>query len=239
MKPAEALQEPSMIAETGYWVLPGPGKLPGQRRNPARLIIDNKKGYFIAKRAFDLLISIFFIIAVLSWLVPVMGIIIRLTSHGPVFFLQKRVGRGGRSFTCIKFRTMVINGKADTQEARENDERITKLGRFLRKSNLDEFPQFFNVLAGSMSVVGPRPHMHADCSRYASIVPGYKFRNFVKPGITGLSQVKGYHGRVISNECISSRFFWDAYYVRHSNFSMDIRIIFITAIQRIRFLIRL
>ena len=239
MKPVEALQEPAFITETGYFILSGPGNLTRRETTPARFYIDKKKGFFIGKRVFDLFVSAIFIVVVLSWLIPLMALVIKLTSRGPVFFLQKRVGLGGKTFTCIKFRTMIINGKADLQEARENDERITRLGRFLRKSNIDEFPQFLNVFAGSMSIVGPRPHMHADCSRYASIVPGYKFRNLVKPGITGLSQVKGYHGRVISNDCISGRFYWDAHYVRQANFAMDLRIIVVTAIQRIRFLIRL
>jgi putative colanic acid biosynthesis UDP-glucose lipid carrier transferase len=108
----------------------------------------------------------------------------------------------------------------------------------LRLSNLDELPQFFNVLAGSMSLVGPRPHMHADCNAFAELIPGYKFRNLVKPGITGLAQVKGYHGPIVSQECITKRYEWDAWYVRHANWGLDIHIIWCTAWQTLLYLVR-
>jgi putative colanic acid biosynthesis UDP-glucose lipid carrier transferase len=131
---------------------------------------------------------------------------------------------------------MVMNNEADKKQATENDQRITAIGKYLRRSNLDEFPQFLNVLMGDMSIVGPRPHMHADCSSFSSIIPGYKFRNLVKPGISGMAQVKGYHGRVITTECIFRRYQWDAYYVRNASLLLDMRIILLTAAQRIRFI---
>ena len=173
------------------------------------------------------------IITVLSWLLPLLALLIKLTSKGPVFFLQTRTGRGGRSFTCYKLRTLIHNPAAHTKHfiAPEASNTATPLGRFLRLSNLDELPQFFNVLAGSMSIVGPRPHMYADCNAFAELILGYKFRNLVKPGITGLAQVKGYHGPVVSRECITKRYEWDAWYVRHTSFGLDIYIIWSTAWQ--------
>jgi putative colanic acid biosynthesis UDP-glucose lipid carrier transferase len=145
--------------------------------------IDQKKLFFFLKRIFDIAFSAIFIIGILSWLLPLLAILIRLSSKGPVFFLQKRIGFGGRSFTCYKFRTMVQNEEADLLQASENDKRVTRLGWFLRKSNIDEFPQFFNVLKGDMSIVGPRPHMYTDCHHFSMLLPGYKFRNMVKPGL--------------------------------------------------------
>ena len=127
---------------------------------------------------------------------------------------------------------MVLNGEQDERPATENDERVTRLGRILRRSNLDEFPQFINVLFDSMSIVGPRPHMYADCNRFASLLPQYKFRNMVRPGITGCAQVKGYHGTATTPESIALRYRWDSYYVKNLSFWLDFRIIFTTAIQR-------
>ena len=195
--------------------------------------IDSKRPYFIAKRVFDVCFSLLFILCILSWLLPVMAILIKHSSRGPVFFLQKRIGKGGRSFTCYKLRTMVLNAEADTQQALENDSRVTPFGCFLRKSNIDEFPQFFNVLLGDMSIVGPRPHMYSDCIKFASILPGYKFRNMVKPGITGLAQVKGFHGPTITRNSVFMRYHWDNYYIRNIGLILDIKIIYRTTIQRL------
>lgn len=201
-----------------------------------RYYIEGKTLFFACKRGFDVVVSIVVILAVLSWLTPLLAIFIKLSSRGPVFFRQRRVGRFGKSFTCIKFRTMIVNSEADRRQATENDTRITRIGNFLRRSNIDELPQFFNVLAGDMSIVGPRPHMHADCHYFSTLIPQYKFRTLVKPGITGLSQVKGYHGRVISMECIFHRYHWDVYYVRHAGFARDARIVATTLIQRLVYL---
>jgi putative colanic acid biosynthesis UDP-glucose lipid carrier transferase len=172
----------------------------------------------------------------LSWLIPLLALLIRLDSKGPVFFIQKRVGFLGRSFYCIKLRTMYVNAEANTRQARESDPRVTRFGRFLRKSNLDELPQFLNVLIGHMSVVGPRPHMHEDCRKFSQIVACYKFRNILKPGITGLAQVKGFRGPADSFERVFKRYQWDAFYVRNGGFGLDMRIIRKTVAQTLAYL---
>jgi putative colanic acid biosynthesis UDP-glucose lipid carrier transferase len=184
-----------------------------------------RKKYLMTKRGLDLICSILVIIGVLSWLLPVLAILIKLDSRGPVFFLQKRIGRGGKIFTCYKLRTMVVNGEADDHPALVNDVRITMVGRFLRASHLDELPQFFNVLMGSMSLVGPRPYMLMDNQRFSDLVPGHSFRLLTKPGITGLSQVKGFHETVTDKQIIFSRFQWDSFYVRNASLMLDLRIL--------------
>ena len=184
-----------------------------------------KKNYLFLKRSFDLLFSSLVILAVLSWMIPLLAILIPFTSRGPVFFLQKRIGRGGKTYTCIKFRTMICNEEADHRPASLNDERITAIGRFLRLSNIDELPQFFNVWLGNMSVVGPRPHMYSDCTRFTFVIPSYPFRHLVKPGITGWAQVNGFHGITVDYESIALRYYWDAQYVRRARFSLDLSII--------------
>lgn len=201
------------------------------RSAPLRNYVLEKRTYFSIKRVLDVLISLLVTILVLSWLFPVVALIIKLTSKGPAFFIQRRVGRGGRSFPCLKFRTMVVNDQANTCQADENDDRITRVGRFLRQSNLDEFPQFLNVFLGHMSLVGPRPHMYADCNLFSSAIPGYKFRNIVKPGITGLAQVKGYRGATSDFKSMFHRYQFDAFYVRNANFWLDMRIIRKTIVQ--------
>lgn len=198
-----------------------------------RELVDRKRGYFIVKQLFDVVFSLFFIVSVLSWLLPILCILIKLTSKGPVFFLQKRIGFGGRSFTCYKLRTMVINEEADTRQASDNDSRITRFGWLLRKSNLDEFPQFFNILKGDMSIIGPRPHMYTDCRNFSAVLPGYKFRNMVKPGLTGLAQIKGYHGPATTRNAILLRFHWDNYYIRNIGLALDTKIILQTVLQRV------
>lgn len=196
-----------------------------------RTYLIEKRNYFFFKRLFDIVLSSLIIIFILSWLFPIIALLIKLDSSGPVFFVQRRVGRWGRTFKCLKFRTMVVNDQANVKQATENDKRITRVGNFLRKSNLDEFPQFFNVLLGDMSIVGPRPHMHSDCNTFSSVVQNYKFRNTVKPGITGLAQVKGYRGPTKSFESIFHRYQFDAFYIRNANFWLDMRIVRKTAAQ--------
>ena len=203
-----------------------------------RSIIDKKRDFFIIKRIFDIVISLMVSLIFLSWLFPLVAILIFLESRGPVLFVQRRVGMGGRTFRCLKFRTMVLNSDANTKQAQVNDRRITRVGQFLRVSNLDEFPQFINVLVGDMSIVGPRPHMHSDCSKFSTVVNGYKFRNMVKPGITGLAQVKGYRGPTKDFASIFNRYQFDAFYVRNANFWLDIRIIKKTASQTIMALVK-
>ena len=200
---------------------------------PYRRYIDERKFFYFFKRGFDLSVSLILFVGCFSWLFPLLALIIRLDSRGPVFFTQRRVGRGGKSFLCYKFRTMVVNSDANTTQARENDVRITRIGNFLRKSSLDELPQFLNVLFGDMSIVGPRPHMHADCNRFSQLVPNYKFRSLVKPGITGLAQIKGYRGPTATYQSIFRRYQYDAFYVRNGNFWLDMRIIRKTAFQTV------
>jgi putative colanic acid biosysnthesis UDP-glucose lipid carrier transferase len=195
-----------------------------------RKYFQQRKRFLLWKRGIDIIFSSLIIIFVLSWLLPIIAILIKLSSKGPVFFIQKRVGFLGKSFSCIKFRTMVLNEDANTKQAVENDPRITKLGRFLRLSNIDELPQFFNVLVGEMSIVGPRPHMHIDCNDFSKVITNYKFRSISKPGITGLAQVKGCRGPVKDEESIFRRFQWDSFYVRNQDYKLDTRIIGLTII---------
>jgi putative colanic acid biosynthesis UDP-glucose lipid carrier transferase len=187
--------------------------------------LERKQGYFIAKRCFDIVTSLVITVLLLSWLLPLLMLLIRLDSKGPVLFKQKRVGFLGKVFWCYKLRTMYINDEADLLQASENDPRITRVGKFLRVTGLDEFPQFINVLLGQMSIVGPRPHMYADCNKFASAINGYKFRNLAKPGITGLAQIKGYKGPTKDFESIFHRYQFDAFYVRNANFWLDARIV--------------
>jgi putative colanic acid biosynthesis UDP-glucose lipid carrier transferase len=228
-----------MLTETQFLARPLSELHRTRKEISFRHYVEGKRVYFAAKRVVDLVISAMVVIVFLSWLTPLLAILIKISSPGPVFFLQKRVGRFGRSFTCIKFRTMIVNSEADKCSAIENDLRITRIGKFLRKSNIDELPQFFNVLMGHMSIVGPRPHMYTDCHQFSKLVPRYKLRTLVKPGITGLSQVKGFHGQVISTDCIYQRYIWDVFYARNAGFWWDLGIMATTAIQRLAFLLRL
>lgn len=206
-------------------------KSTGNRQIAIRDHIEGKFRYLFVKRVFDVTVSMILILLVFSWLFPILFLLIKLDSKGPIFFVQRRVGFLGRSFPCLKFRTMYVNDEANTRQASDNDPRITKVGKFLRNSNLDELPQFLNVLAGHMSIVGPRPHMHNDCINFSSLITAYKFRNLMKPGITGLSQVKGFRGPAMDFERIFKRYQWDAFYVRNASFWLDLRIIHSTAVQ--------
>ena len=208
-----------------------PGPFAVVDETPFRRYIDNKKSFFFLKRSSDIILSIAIIIFLLSWIIPLMAILIKLNSRGPVFFIQRRVGRGLRSFGCIKFRTMVLNCEADKRSACDNDRRITSIGKFLRKTSLDELPQFINVLLGDMSIVGPRPHMFADCNRFSEYIQDYKFRNLVRPGITGLAQVKGFRGPAEDSYNIVTRFYYDSLYIQKMNFHLDIKILLNTIFQ--------
>lgn len=202
-----------------------------------RAYIIQRRRYLVAKRVFDIVLSLFVLFFVFSWLFPILYILIKLDSRGPVFFIQKRVGFLGHSFPCLKFRTMYVNAEANTKQATDDDPRITRMGRFLRNSNLDELPQFLNVLAGHMSIVGPRPHMYKDCASFARVVDDYKFRNLMKPGITGLAQVKGFRGPAQTFDKIFRRYQWDAFYVRNANFWLDMRIVHYTAMQTLTYIL--
>lgn len=182
------------------------------------------------KRIFDVVLSLFVVLFLLSWLTPVLWLLLYADSPGPVFFLQRRVGRGGRSFVCYKYRTMVVNQAAHHLAASPGDRRITRVGTWLRHWHIDELPQFLNVLLGHMSVVGPRPHMHADCRRFTVMIPRYKLRNLVRPGITGLAQVKGFHGPVHDQDHALLRYQWDVYYLRNASARLDFMILIKTLI---------
>ncbi len=199
-----------------------------------RSFVASRKKYLFLKRSFDILFSSLILLLVMSWLVPIISLFIIADSKGPVFFRQKRMGRNGKPFCCIKFRTMIQNAEADERPAEEHDERITKAGKLLRRTNLDELPQFFNVLAGQMSVVGPRPHMMVDCIRFSFVIPSYQFRNLIRPGITGWAQVNGFHGLTADYESIILRYYWDAQYVRKASLWLDLKIIGATVIQIVR-----
>jgi putative colanic acid biosysnthesis UDP-glucose lipid carrier transferase len=182
------------------------------------------------KRGFDIFFSVFVIVFVLSWLVPLLGLLIKLESRGPVFFLQGRPGLDEKEFFCYKFRSMKINPMTE-QEASKNDPRVTRIGRFMRKTSIDELPQFFNVLKGDMSVVGPRPHLWSQNKKYASRIKKYMVRLYVRPGITGLAQVKGYRGEIETDEDMINRIKYDVFYIENWSFAMDIKIIVQTVVN--------
>ena len=186
------------------------------------------------KRAFDILFALLVIVLLLSWLTPILSIFIKLGSKGPVFFKQKRNGYNFKVFDCLKFRSMKINKQANSMTATKNDFRVTRLGRLLRKYSVDELPQFFNVLIGDMSVVGPRPHMIKENEKYKSSIDKFMVRHYVKPGITGLAQTKGFRGEIETNEDIINRIKYDIFYIENWSFILDIKIIFVTVINIIK-----
>lgn len=186
------------------------------------------------KRAFDIIFSSLVIIFILSWLLPLLAIIIKLDSKGPIFFSQERSGIKYQTFRCWKLRSMYVNSEANSQLARRGDSRITPVGAFLRKTSLDELPQFFNVLMGQMSVVGPRPHMLKVNQEYAMVAEKYMVRHFVKPGVTGLSQVRGYRGDTTENYQVRGRVKLDIFYLERWSFFLDLKIIFFTVYNAFR-----
>jgi putative colanic acid biosynthesis UDP-glucose lipid carrier transferase len=182
------------------------------------------------KRAFDVIFSILVITLLLSWLIPLLSILIKLESKGPVFFKQGRPGLDEEEFFCYKFRSMQLN-RFTEQEASKNDPRVTRLGKFMRKTSIDELPQFFNVLLGDMSVVGPRPHLWSQNKAYASKIKKYMVRHYVKPGVTGLAQVKGFRGEIETEEDMVNRIKLDVFYIENWSMIMDLKIIFQTVIN--------
>jgi putative colanic acid biosysnthesis UDP-glucose lipid carrier transferase len=182
------------------------------------------------KRFFDIVFSLFVIVFLLSWLVPILAIFIKLESKGPVFFKQGRPGLDEKEFFCYKFRSMKMN-KTTEKEASKNDPRVTKIGRILRKTSLDELPQFFNVLMGDMSVVGPRPHLWSQNKAYGNKIKKYMVRHYVKPGITGLAQVKGFRGEIETDEDMINRIKFDVFYIENWSFLLDVKIIIQTVIN--------
>src|SRR5450432_2279440 len=184
--------------------------------------------YIIGKRIFDVVASLIISVLILSWLIPLLAVLIKLDSKGPVFFVQTRIGFLGIPFRCYKLRTMVVNQNSDSQQAMYNDQRITRIGHFLRISSLDELPQFFNVLIGNMSIVGPRPHMISHTVEYSRLTEKFKARHSLKPGITGWAQICGLRGEVTNNEAMLKRVDADMWYLKNWSFLLDVKIILLT-----------
>ena len=184
----------------------------------------------VFKRFFDILFSLIVILFLLSWLVPLMAILIKLESRGPIFFKQGRPGIDEKEFFCFKFRSMKIN-KTTEREASKNDPRVTKIGRFIRKTSIDELPQFLNVLLGDMSVVGPRPHLWSQNKAYGNKIKKYMVRHYVKPGITGLAQVRGFRGEIETDEDMINRIKYDVFYIENWSLILDLKIIAQTVVN--------
>lgn len=198
-----------------------------------RIPIDLPINKFL-KRAFDVILSLLVIILILSWLTPLLAIWIKMESKGAVFFKQKRNGLDYEEFYCYKYRSMKPNPEADLHQVNKNDKRITKIGKFMRKTSIDELPQFFNVFKGDMSVVGPRPHMVSHTHNYAESVDKFMVRHFIKPGITGLAQVSGYRGEVETEQDIINRVKYDIFYLENWSLLLDVKIIFQTMSNTIK-----
>ena len=185
----------------------------------------------IIKRTFDIVFSLVFLISIFPIIYMIAGILIKLSSPGPIFFKQKRTGIYGKEFSCYKFRSMEMNELSNEKQAEKNDPRTTKIGQFLRRSNLDEIPQFYNVLRGDMSVVGPRPHMLKHTELYSTIIDKYMVRHLVKPGITGWAQVNGYRGETKTIEQMEERVMHDVWYLENWTFLLDFKIILVTILN--------
>ena len=181
----------------------------------------------IAKRSFDFVFS-FFVCLFLLPFIPIIGFIIICQSRGPIFFKQERTGLNGKSFMCYKFRSMHVNNDADTKQATKDDPRKFAFGEFMRKTNIDELPQFFNVLFGDMSVVGPRPHMVYHTEHYRKLIDKYMVRHFSRPGITGWAQVTGFRGETKELWQMEERIRRDIWYIENWSFWLDLKIILMT-----------
>ena len=186
---------------------------------------------YIIKRIFDIIFSFFVCLFILSWLVPILWVLIKLESRGPLIFLQEREGLDGKQFVCYKFRSMRLNTMSDKIHATENDDRITRIGAFIRKTSIDELPQFYNVIKGNMSIVGPRPHLPSLSLEYQKDVDDYLKRHTVKPGITGLAQISGYRGEIKKKSDIKNRIRLDIFYIENWSFLLDIKIILKTVLH--------
>jgi len=197
------------------------------RKNP----LEADTIYFFIKRIYDIVFSLIVILLILSWLTPIIAILISLDSKGPVFFKQLRNGYKYKEFHCYKFRSMLVNDDADEKQATKGDYRVTNFGKFLRASSLDEMPQFINVLLGDMSVVGPRPHMIKENLKYSKTVNKFMLRHSVKPGITGLAQINGYRGEIETEKDIINRIKYDIYYIQNLSFILDIKVTIKTTIN--------
>ncbi len=179
----------------------------------------------IWKRLFDILVAIIVTISVLMWLIPVIGLLIKLTSPGPVLFIQLRTGLNGKPFRCLKLRTMVHKQEYKTfKQTTFNDSRVTSIGQWLRRTNLDEMPQFLNVLMGHMSVVGPRPHAIEHDAEFWYSLPNYEKRYIILPGITGLAQVRGARGITDDSRKMQHRLRYDLFYIKTRSLGQDAQI---------------
>jgi putative colanic acid biosysnthesis UDP-glucose lipid carrier transferase len=187
----------------------------------------------LLKRTFDIVFSMIILVFILSWLSIVLFIIIKLESKGPLFYRHKRNGINYKEFYCYKFRSLNITKEIKGTYVKQNDTRVTKIGKFLRKTSIDELPQFINVLKGEMSVVGPRPHMISYTDDYSKKIDKYNFifRHHVKPGITGLAQIKGYRGEVESDKDIINRIKYDIFYIENWSLLLDLKIIIQTILN--------
>ena len=191
-------------------------------------------GNRLKKRFFDIFFSALIIIFLLSWLIPLIALLVKLDSKGPVFFRQLRSGKNNQPFMCLKFRSLRVNDEANSKQVTRNDNRITRLGRIMRKTNIDELPQFFNVFMGDMSVVGPRPHMLKHTEDFSHLYKQYMIRHFVKPGLTGWAQVNGFRGEITDNKLLQKRIEYDIWYMENWTLSLDLRIILMTAFLSIK-----
>ena len=180
---------------------------------------------FLTKKTFDICFSFLVIVLIFPWLFPILILIIKIDSPGPAFFKQKRSGRDNRAFVCFKFRTMTVNAVSDIKQATLGDKRVTKIGAFMRKTNLDELPQFFNVFWGNMSVVGPRPHMLIQTEQYSELINNYLVRHYAKPGITGWAQVNGFRGETKELADMKGRVDYDIWYIENWSLLLDLKII--------------
>ena len=198
--------------------------------NVNKLPFDFTENFYL-KRIFDISFSVFVCLFILSWLIPILWVLVKLESKGPLVFKQGREGLNGKEFICYKFRSMRINKESNKIHATKNDVRVTKVGAFLRKTSMDELPQFLNVLLGDMSVVGPRPHLETLSLEYQKDVDDYLKRHIVKPGITGLAQVGGYRGEIKKKSDIKNRVRLDIFYIENWSFFLDIKIIMQTVLN--------
>lgn len=199
-------------------------------REDPLMLVENQ----IIKRTFDIVVAGLFMIPFWVVIYPVVGLITKLTSPGPIFFKQRRNGLNGEEFECYKFRSMRVNAEADRVQATSDDPRKTRFGNFLRRSSIDELPQFINVLRGEMSIVGPRPHMIRHTEEYSALIDKYMVRHWVKPGITGWAQVTGARGETRELRQMEERIRKDVWYIENWSFWLDIKIILMTVINAFR-----
>lgn len=190
-----------------------------------------KRRYAFLKRSFDVAVSGLFLITAYPIIFTVCAICIKASSPGPIYFKQMRPGYQGENFLCYKFRSMKINSQSESKAAEKGDSRVTKFGEFIRKTSIDEFPQFINVFKGDMSLVGPRPQLITQSDYYTPFIPNYFMRHLVKPGITGWAQVNGCRGEMKSIEEMNKRINYDIWYIEHWSPKLDIKILFKTVKQ--------